>query len=110
MSNNLVILQGWLVLKANGQQVEQVDGREARYLRATIDTDSPALGGRHWVVLTGEAQEKALRFLTALNAPAVRVQGAVKGKCMSYRGRSTVWVQSADDLTLVPTQSEVLVE
>jgi len=104
MSNNLVILQGWMLLKASNLRTETVDGQQMAYLRAVLDTDTPVVGGRHTVVLVGEALEKA-RALLALHGGEVRVQAAVKGKLLTFRGRSIV---QTDDVTFVPAELEVL--
>ena len=105
MSNNLVILQGWLHLCRRDLVSERLDGQDVAYLRGRIDTDKVALGGRHHVVLVGEALEKASRMFAMSGGDCLRVQAVVKGRLVTYGGRSVV--QSAD-VTLIPAEAEVV--
>ena len=105
MSNNFVMLQGWLTLKASNLQTEQVDGQRVAYLRAKIDTDAPAVGGRHAVVLVGEGLDKARALLAMQGNKTVRVQAVVEGKLVTFRGASVV---QSEKVVFVPAQMEVL--
>ena len=105
MSNNIVILQGWLTLKASNLHTERVDGQQVNYLRAVIDTDAPTVGGRHPVVLVGDGLNKARALLALQGNKTVRVQAVVEGKLLTYRGSSVV---QSEKVVFVPAQMEVL--
>ncbi len=104
--NNRVILQGWLHLNPANMVTQTVNGYHYAYLRAEMDTDSPAVGGRHLVVITGANLGKALLLLNEHHQP-LKVQAVVMGYLVTYDGRSHV---VALDLTLVPATVEVEAE
>lgn len=105
--NNRAILQGWLHLSPQQVQTQQVDGQTASLMLAQLDTDSPALGGRHWVVLTGDNLAKALLLLKAHQGQPIKVQASVTGYLVTFRTACHV---VATDLVLVRGTEEVEVE
>ncbi len=96
--NNRVILQGWLYLSP--QQIERYsyDGRSASVMKTWIDTDRPALGGRHWVTLVGKELAKALLLLKEWGDKPLKVRATVTGYLVTYGGRSHIMAQ---DLVLL---------
>ena len=88
--NNSVVLQGWLHLDPARLVSQRVDGRDAQLMLAYLDTDSPALGGRHRVVLIGENLAKALLLLRQHKGRPVKVQATVTGYLVTYRATAHV--------------------
>ncbi len=76
MSNNVVVLQGWLEIR---NVFERVDGRLA--LRTHVDTGKPYLGGRHLVVLMGRGAELARAYFEAYGP--CRIQVVLHGKLVT---------------------------
>ena len=89
-SNNRVWLQGWLHVHPQRVQQQRVDGQTASLMLAYLDTDSPALGGRHRVILTGENLAKALLLVRQHEGQPVKVQAAVTGYLVTYRATAHV--------------------
>jgi len=103
--NNRVILQGWLHLSPQHVQTQRVDGQIASLMLAYLDTDSPALGGRHRVVLTGDNLGKALLLLNQHGGQPLKVQATVTGYLVTFRSVSHVVV--TDLVLLLGTEEEV---
>ena len=75
MSNNSVVLQGWLLLQQAGVTPEGL-------IHAHLDTDKPYLGGRHPVVLEGGAAKRARQLLDVVG-PHLAIQAVVHGRLVT---------------------------
>lgn len=64
---NLVILDGPLSIRE--VKVMQIDGEEVPTVLCWVETDHPALGGRHQVVTYGQLARKVEAFVQAQGGP-----------------------------------------
>jgi hypothetical protein len=82
---NLVILDGPLCI--HEVKVMVVDGQEVPTVLCWVETDHPALGGRHQVVTYGQLARKVEAFVQAQGGP---IDATVDG-----------WLRSTDEVSVV---------
>lgn len=100
--NNRVILQGWLHLSPKQVLTQRVDGQTTTVMLTYLDTDSPVMGGRHRLLLTGKVLSKALLMLEQYGA--LKIQAVATGYLVTFQSVSHVVVT---DLVLLVGTEEV---
>ena len=82
---NFAILDGPLTV--DSVQVVSIDGRQVPACVCWIETDHPALGGRHQVVIYGQQAQEVIAFIRAGGG---RVDATVDGWLRTVEGGTVV--------------------
>ena len=91
MSNNIVVLSGWLQIeRVQAVDLGQEGTRATPVIHAWVYTDKPYLGGKHPVLLSGEAARSALEWARDWPPNTPLPQVIAEGKLVSRNGHSKV--------------------
>ena len=91
MSNNIVVLSGWLQIeRVQAVDLGQEGARAAPVIYAWVYTDKPYLGGKHPVLLSGAAAQSALEWARDWPPNTPLPQVIAEGKLVSRDGHSRV--------------------
>lgn len=94
MSNNVVILSGWLQIeRVQAINTGQECAGETTVIHAWVYTDKAYLGGKHPVLLSGEAAQDALEWARDWPPNTPLPQVIAQGKLVSRDGLSKVNVR-----------------
>ncbi len=84
--------RGYGSFRITGHENVQIDGSEVAVIRATLDTDAPALGGRHQLLLFGEQAIEAQAFSQISGQP---LEAAI------YGWLRTTWIDGRSEAVLI---------
>jgi hypothetical protein len=94
MSNNVVILSGWLQIeRVQAVDLGQEGTRATPVIHAWVYTDKPYLGGKHPVLLSGEAAQAALEWARDWPPNTPLPQVIAQGNLVSRNSHSKVNVR-----------------
>jgi hypothetical protein len=84
--------RGYGSFRITGHEAVRIDGDEVAVIRATLDTDAPALGGHHQLLLFGEQAIEAQAFSRSSGQP---LEAAI------YGWLRTTWVDGKSEAVLI---------
>jgi hypothetical protein len=113
MSNNIVLLSGWLEINQIPAMPFKGDRIEEPVIQAWLYTDKPYIGGQHTVLIIGQPAKITLQWARASDPRAGLPQVAIQGKLVSHDGASTVLVKvihflGSSDPTLNALRAELI--
>ena len=95
MTNNVVVLSGWLEIERYEEvDVGQGGARSLPVIHAWVYTDKPYLGGKHPVLLIGEAAQTAMAWARDWPANTSLPQVVAQGQVVTRGGVSKVNVRA----------------
>lgn len=111
MSNNIVLLMGWLEVEAVEDGLLDGNPTPQPVVHAWIYTHKPSHGGKHPLVIRGTPAEITLEWAKKCDSQAGPPQVVVKGQLASYQGITLVEVKVIHFLsTFAPEVQKLVIE